>query len=81
MLAATDKMAGVVSNGAAARYLDVVSMVQQAVGLMTYADTPMFSKIDAVATISFAVVRPNLYSQGATGLIPAPAMAPSRVET
>lgn len=51
------------------------------VRVMTYADTPMFSKIPAVATISFAVVKPNLYSQGATGFVPTPAMAPSRVMT
>ena len=47
----------------------------------TYAETPTFSKTAAVATIDFASVKPNLYVQGATGLVPAPAMALVRVVT
>ena len=58
-------MDGVVRRGAAPRY----------------ADTPTFSRMEAVATMLAASVRPKLYVQGATGLVPAPAMAERRVVT
>lgn len=41
----------------------------------------MFSRTAAVATIADAVVKPNLYVQGATGWVPVPAIAERRVVT
>ena len=58
-------MDGVVSRGAAPKY----------------AETPTFSRMEAVATMLAASVRPNLYVHGATGWVPAPAMADRRVVT
>jgi hypothetical protein len=47
----------------------------------TYAETPIFSNIEAVETIASAVVKPNLYSQAWTGCVPAWAIALVNVVT
>ena len=62
--AATVKIPGVFTRGAAARYLDFVSIRRQFGVKKTYADTPMFSRTAAVATIAAAVVNPKLYVHG-----------------
>lgn len=49
--------------------------------MSTYAETPTFSNMAAVATIPFASVKAKLYVQGATGAVPAPAIALVRVVT
>ena len=46
-----------------------------------YAETPTFSRIAAVETISAAVLKPKLYVQGATGWVPEAAMAVNKVST
>ena len=50
-------------------------------GKGTYAETPTFSRIAAVATIPAASVNPKLYVHGATGWVPAPAIADNKVVT
>jgi hypothetical protein len=47
----------------------------------TYAETPTFSRMAAIATISAAVLNPKLYVHGATGCVSACAMALSNVVT
>lgn len=64
--AATVRIPGVFTRGAAARYLRSVS-ISSTCGferVKTYAETPIFSKTAAVATIAEAVVNPKLYVQG-----------------
>jgi hypothetical protein len=67
MEAATPRMAFDWTNGAAPRYLRFVRYELVGRSRNTYADTPTFSKMLAVATIPAASVKPNLYVQGATG--------------
>ena len=63
--AATVRIAGDLTRGAAARY----------------AETPTLSRIDAVDTIDAASLNLKSYIQGWTGAAPVPAMAAERVVT
>ena len=62
--AATVRIPGVLTRGAAARYLDMLGIFPRVQVEKTYAETPMFSNTPAVATMAAAVVNPKLYVHG-----------------